>query len=626
MLQEHPKSRLERPANSRVISPLDAPNSTVRPSILQMFAERVELAPHALAVAAGERAWTYAELNRRADRLANRLQSLGVAAESIVAICLNRSPESVMSMLAVLKSGGAFLPLDPNQPGDRLNSMLDDANPAVIITKTEFSARLTQQTRAVINLERDSDDGNYAGEFVSVAASADQLAYVIYTSGSTGKPKGVEVTHANLLNLIAWHHSEFGVDADDRASHLASVGFDATVWEVWPYLTAGASVYLPNEEVRLSPKLMRDWLVENQITISFLPTPLAEQIMRLDWPDHTALRFLLTGADMLHRYPGDHLPFTLVNNYGPTECTVVATSGRVLPANAPDFPPIGRPIVNTTVYILDENLDQVPRGETGELYVGGAGVARGYLNQPALTAERFIADPFSEANGARLYRTGDLARVREDDQIIFVGRRDDQIKIRGYRVEPAEIEIAIDRHPAVASSVVVIRGLNCEQRLTAYITMRNGRTPSASELRDSLRSSLPDYMLPTLFVKLDTLPVTANGKVDRAALPEPNGENTLRDEQFAAPSTPLEHRLTQILCELFNQTQVGVNDNFFLLGGHSLLGAQLIVKIRSAFGVDLPLRTLFDAPTIADLSREVERLIVARINSLSEEQTQALLA
>jgi acyl-CoA synthetase (AMP-forming)/AMP-acid ligase II/acyl carrier protein len=359
-----------------------------------------------------------------------------------------------------------------------------------------------------------------------------------------------------------------------------------------------------------------------------LPTALAERVMTLKWPNQSALRFLLTGADTLHRYPTADLPFQLVNNYGPTECTVVATSGRVLPGvGTSTLPTIGLPIANTTVYILDENLQQVAPGKSGELYIGGAGVARGYLNRPDITAEKFIRDPFNSESGARLYKTGDLACRLADGQIAYLGRIDDQIKILGYRIEPNEIVAVLDRHPAIQSSVVVARGNSCEEkRIAAYIVMRNGTSPAAADLRSLLQNELPDYMVPSVFVCLEALPLTPNGKVDRAALPDPDLENTLRDEPFTPPRTPIEERLAKILTTLLNLNEVSVNDNFFLLGGHSLLGTQLIGRIRGAFGVELGLRTLFDTPTIADLSTEIERLILARVESMSEDEVERLLA
>jgi len=596
-------------------------------SLSEMIAVHAMADPEAPAVFFNGQVLSYGELDRRANQLANHLIKLGVEAETIVGICLDRSPESVISSLAVLKAGGAFLPLDPKLPLERLRFMLNDAKPGVLITNSEFAGEIAGESCAVVAI-----DNNREIEKCSVAAPAiesakDQLAYVIYTSGSTGEPKGVEITIENLLNLIEWHRSEFSVSSKDRATHLAGVGFDAAVWEVWPYLTAGASLYVPDEATRLAPEALRDWLVANQITISFLPTVLAERVMILDWPRDAALRFLLTGADTLHRYPENGLPFELVNNYGPTECTVVATSGRVQSCATTDLPTIGRAITNTQIYILDQDLAQVQPGEAGEIFIGGQNVGRGYLNRPDLTLERFISDPFSTQPGARLYRTGDLARQLPDGDIAYLGRADEQIKILGHRIEPAEVEAAIDRYPAIMSSVVVARSVDrSEKRLTAYVTMRNGSTPSATELREFLQSSLPDYMLPAMFVKLEQLPLTANGKVNRAALPDPTNENSLRDENFIAPRSPIEQRLGKILCSLLTLREVSVNDNFFLLGGHSLLGTQLIGKIRGAFGVDLSLRTLFDTPTIAELSSEIERLIIARVENMSEDEARALLA
>lgn len=601
--------------------------------ISEMVALRAQADPNATAVEAGVSKLTYAQLEARANQLANRLIELGVGRETVVALCLGRSADSVMCSLAVLKAGGAYLPLDPAYPAERLAFMLNDAQPLVLITNSEVSRNLPAGPWSLIEIDADQEVGRCSNAAPLVEITRDQLAYVIYTSGSTGQPKGVEVTIENLLNLISWHQSEFEVSAKDRASHLASVGFDAAVWEVWPYLTAGASLHLPDESTRVSPDSLRDWLVANRITISFIPTALAESLMQMDWPAETALRFLLTGADTLHRYPQNGLPFEVVNNYGPTECTVVTTSGRVNSSNEASrlpnsgLPTIGQPIANSEVFILDEHLCQVAPGEAGELYVGGMNLARGYRNRPDLTAERFISDPFSDGQNARLYRTGDLARYLPNGDIAYLGRADEQLKILGYRIEPSEIEAAIDRHPAIAASAVIARGSNCaEKRLTAYITMRNGTTPSAAELREFLKTSLPEYMLPSIFARLDRLPLTANGKVDRAGLPEPTIENTLRDEDFIAPSTPIETRLAKILCSLLHINEVSVNDNFFLLGGHSLLGTQLIAKIRSAFGVDMALRTLFDAPSIAELSSEIERLIFARVESMSEEEAQALLA
>ncbi|HMG74407.1 MAG TPA: non-ribosomal peptide synthetase [Pyrinomonadaceae bacterium] len=595
----------------------------------QLIAAQVAATPEAQAVAAGGEILTYRELDQQSNQLAHHLVSLGVERETIVGLCMDRSPQTIICALAILKAGGAYLPLDPAYPIERLAFMLNESQPRVLITRQKMAEELASGSWKVVNI--DDDQSQFDRQPITspdVDVCAEQLAYVIYTSGSTGQPKGVEITHDSLLNLVFWHQREFEVTPRDRASHLAGVGFDAAVWEVWPYLSAGASLHLPDDDTRVSLDLLRDWLVQQEISISFLPTTLAEGVMTLDWPKESTLRFLLTGADTLHQYPNTNLPFQLVNNYGPTECTVVATSGRVLPKNQFDgLPTIGRPIANTEVYLLDENLQPVPTGASGELYIGGSGVARGYINRPDLTSERFIRNPFSTDTGARLYKTGDLACCLSGGELAFLGRTDEQIKILGHRIEPNEIVAVLDGHPSIRSSVVVARGQECrEKQLAAYIVLSNGNTPVTSDLRTFLQSALPDYMVPTVFVRLDALPLTPNGKVDRGALPEPDPENILRDDLFTAPSTPIEQRLAKILTTLLNLNEVSISDNFFLLGGHSLLGTQLIGRIRGAFGVELGLRTLFDTPTIAELSTEIERLIVAKVESMSDSEVDRLLA
>jgi amino acid adenylation domain-containing protein len=604
-----------------------APRTSADFSIGQIISRCAERNPTAPAITSVRGTLTYKDLDQRANQLANYLIALGVRREAIVAICLDRSAASIISALAVLKAGGAYLPLDPKLPIERLNFMLEDAGASVLIGRENIADKTDCGSCKVVDLDVDPEIEKYSVVASLVEITREQLAYVIYTSGSTGEPKGVEITIANLVNLITWHRSEFQITEVDRASHLASVAFDASVWEIWPYLTAGASLHLPDDDIRLSPQALRDWLIANQISVSFLPTLLAEAVMMLEWPRETALRFLLTGADVLHHRPASDLPFAVINNYGPTECTVVATSGRVSGDANPALPAIGFPIANSAIHILDEFLRPVSSGQTGEIFIGGANVGRGYLNRPDLTATRFVADPFSKRTGARLYRTGDLARWLPNGEIAYVSRADDQIKILGIRIEPAEIEAAIDRHKSVRSSVVVARDHHCSgKQLVAYLTLQSSAQLSRTELCQFLQSSIPDYMIPALFVTLDELPLTTNGKIDRAGLPEPSDENLLRDGELARPRTPVEARLAAILSSLFKVNEVGINDNFFLLGGHSLLGAQLIVKIRNTFGVDIALRTLFDAPTIAALSLEIERLIVARVAAMSETEAQALIA
>ncbi|MCU1268147.1 MAG: Peptide synthetase [Acidobacteria bacterium] len=600
--------------------------------ITQMFADRAMSAPESTALKAGARSLTYAELDRTANRLAHYLIECAVGPESIVAICLDRSLDSVICALAVLKAGGAYLPIDPAYPGERLAFMLNDAQPTVVLTKQETSAQLTTGAWRVLEIDREATViERYSAEAPLNRSTSEDLAYVIYTSGSTGEPKGVEITHGSLMNLISWHQQAFDVTRADRASHLAAVGFDASVWETWPYLAAGASLHLPDEDTRVSPEHLRDWLVAEGITISFLPTVLAERAMTLDWPENIALRFLLTGADTLHSYPPAGLPFAVINNYGPTECTVVSTSGTVEHGVCRDvLPTIGLPIANTKIYILDEQQRQVSEGSAGELYIGGAGVARGYLNRPDLTAEKFIENPFSlpfdKDGNARLYRTGDIAQFLPNGEIAYLGRVDDQIKVMGYRIEPNEIVAVLNRHAEVQESVVVARDIVCSERqLAAYVVLKSEAQLTAEDLRGFLRAELPDYMVPSIFVRLDSLPTTRNGKVDKKSLPAPVAENTLWDEVFTGPRTPLEERLAIMLSTLLGIEAVSVHDNFFLLGGHSLLGTQLIGQIRGAFGVDLALRSLFDAPTIAELAQEVERLLLARVQAMSEDEVLQLL-
>jgi amino acid adenylation domain-containing protein len=595
-----------------------------------LVARQAALRPDALALVMGNVRLSYKELNWRANQLAHYLQALGVGHGVPVCLCIERSLDMVIGLLGILKAGGAYVPLDPAAPSERLSFMLTDTHAPVLITRQLLSARFTGHEAHVVCL--DTGAAMLAQQSTvdpTSEVTASDLAYIVYTSGSTGQPKGVQITHDNLLNLIFWHQRTFGVTSSDHATQVASPAFDATGWELWPYLTAGASVHLPDEETRVTPTSLRDWLVAQGITITFLPTALAERVIALEWPSATALRFLLTGADTLHSYPPTDLPFALINNYGPTETTVVATSGLVLSltdADPRERPSIGWPIANTEIYILDEQLQPVHAGEAGELYIGGAGVARGYHNRPELTAERFISHPFSNDPEARLYKTGDLVSALPDGQIAFVGRVDYQIKIRGYRIEPNEIVSALNQHPAIQESLVVAHEeAPGEKRLVAYIKLVPGAQVTTGALRENLATYLPEYMIPALYVQMPTLPTTANGKVDRTALPAPDATNTLRDEAIALPETPVEKQLEEIMAPLLGLERLGIDDNFFMLGGHSLLGTQIIMRVATTFGVNLTLLTLFESPTIRQLAAEVEQLVLARLEAMSDEEVERLL-
>jgi amino acid adenylation domain-containing protein len=597
-------------------------------SLTQRIAEHAASAPDALAVQSGSERLTYAELDLRSNRLAEHLRASSgekLGPDVLIGILLERSIDSVVSSLAVLKAGAAYLPLDPETPADRLSFMLRDSGLAAVITNEELSGRLGSGPWNVIKIDTDRDRiAGHSGRMFDTEADADHLAYVIYTSGSTGQPKGVEIPRGGLENLIDWHLRAFAVTKNDRASLLASLGFDAAVWELWPYLAAGASVHIASEAVRTQVEPLRDWLVTEKITISFVATPLAELMMQLEWPASTSLRILLTGADTLHRRPPQGLPFTLVNNYGPTESTVVATSGVVAPAGADTRQPsIGRAIDNTEIYILDEHMQRVPQGTSGELYIGGASLARGYRNRAELTAERFVPNPFANGGAANLYRTGDRARLLPNGEVEFLGRLDDQIKIRGYRVELDEISSVLDSHPDVKASAVTVLGASTEEKkLVAYLVLAPESEANAATFREHLESRVPDYMIPATFVRLSALPLTTNGKVDRAALPAPNG-NTLLEQEYVAPRTLVEQRLAELIAPLLRVERVGANDNFFLLGGHSLLGTQLLTRISEAFGVELSLLTVFDHPTLAGMSGEIEKLILEKLDPAMLEQEKS---
>jgi amino acid adenylation domain-containing protein len=588
---------------------------------------RANATPDAVAIVDGDQQVSYGDLDVRANQLAHLLCSLGVGPEVPVGLCMVPSIDFAVGALGILKAGGAYVPLDPNYPLNRIATLLETSGAPLLLTQAHVVNQLPRGKWRTIVLNEDELALSRNPRAAPVANSKpENLAYIIFTSGSTGLPKGVQITHANLLNLLSWHQRAFSVAFRDRATLQASPGFDAAVWELWPYLTAGASLYVLDEAVRAMPEQLRDWMVASGITISFLPTALAEQMIDLRWPSATALRVLLTGADTLRRYPRADLPFTFVNNYGPTECTVVATSGTIHPHDQPDrLPPIGQPIDNTQVYIVDEQLNPVPAGTAGEILIGGAGVARGYLNLPELTTARFVSDRFSKDRGARLYRTGDVGRLLPDAQIAYIGRMDEQIKIRGYRIEPQEIAAVLDGYSGIKASCVSAYADDLgEKRLVAYVVLATDTRFSLSELRKFVGDYLPDYMVPSTFVQMAELPLSPHGKLDRRALPAPTPLNILDHDSYEAPQSPIEERLGSFLTLLLGVARVGRDDNFFDLGGHSLLGAQMITKIHESFGVELSLRSIFDHPTLREMALEIEKLIRAKLESMSEDEAQRL--
>ncbi|MGH6972557.1 MAG: non-ribosomal peptide synthetase [Caulobacteraceae bacterium] len=565
---------------------------------------------------------TYGDLLAAADELAAELLRTGAEPGAPVAVCIDRSAEHLAALLATWRAGLAFLPLDPGWPAERIRRVLDDADVLAVVADERWRAAVAGPHRTVLS--------SALRERRRVAArprrtDGEEVAYVIYTSGSTGEPKGVEITHANLAHLADWHREAFGVTARDRASWIAGLAFDASVWEIFPYLAAGASLHAPDERTRADAGALSRWLVEESISMAYVPTPLAEGMIRAEWPRDAALRYLLTGGDTLHVRPRAGLPFQVVNNYGPTECAVVATSG-VVGADGVGLPSIGRPIGDARIHILDETGAAAPTGAVGEIHIGGPGVGRGYRGRPALTAERFVSVEGAGGVAERCYRTGDLGAWSEEGEIVFHGRCDAQIKHHGHRIEPDEVSAALARHPLVAQSAIVAEGEGADGQLVAYVVLRSGKAARGDELRDFLALSLPPYMLPSVFVRLGALPMTANGKVDRQALPSPTSSNSLPNAPYRPPQSPAERRIAAMVGELLEIDSVGLDDNFFMLGGHSLLGAQLLLRLQEAFGAELALRDLFESQTIQNLAARVERAVEKVVASMSEDEVRERLA
>jgi acyl-coenzyme A synthetase/AMP-(fatty) acid ligase len=428
---------------------------------------------------------------------------------------------------------------------------------------------------------------------VAVAAN---LAQVYYTSGSTGKPKGILLSHEGWANIIAWHARYFGITPADRAAQFGAVAFDACAWELWTNLAAGASVHIMDEEVRMSPEAALAWMADEGITATWLPAVLAEAVLDLPLPPGLRLRWLASGGDRLRHRPGRELPFTFHNMYGPTEITIMRTCGPVGP-DAGSLPPIGHPISNTELYVLDRHANPVPIDVPGELYIGGVGLARGYLGRPGQTAERFVPNPFSSAPGSRLYRTGDVVRLLEDGAVDFIGRTDHQVKLRGFRVELGEIEAALARHTQVAECAVVARpGPNGAPRVVAYAVT----TAAPGALREDLARQLPDYMVPSAFVLLEAMPVNSFGKIDRLALPDP--EDAEERTAPVEPRTETECALVAVWREVLGSETIGVHDDFFNAGGTSLLATRVSARIRAELGRPMPLRRLFEHSTVARLA------------------------
>ena len=578
--------------------------------IHQLFEAQVEKTPNAAAVVFENQQFTYADLNRRANQLAHCLQKLGVGPETLVGICMERSLEMIVGLLGILKAGGAYVPLDPDYPKGRLEFMLEDAKVCIVLTDASSRSSLLPTNVSVICLDEHweavvkESQVNPMGQI-----TADRLAHVIYTSGSTGVPKGVKVRHQGVVRLL------FGIDYVQLSSaqtilHLAPISFDAATFEVWGALLHGGKCVLFPGKVPGANELGAI-LKKHHVNTLWLPAALFNTVINEAPQGLSGVRQLLIGGEALSvphvRKALSLLPNTeIINGYGPTESTTFTCCYSIpcqLNGNSSSVP-IGKPIGNTQIYILDPQLNPVPIGVAGELYIGGAGLGRGYLNRPELTAETFVANPFSITEGARLYKSGDLARYLPDGNIEFLGRIDQQVKVRGYRIELGEIEVVLGQHPAVKESVVLVReDSSGDRRLVAYVVPVSGFDPKLSEMRSYFRQKLPEYMLPSAYVLLDSLPLTLNGKLDRRELPVPRQDTREGDRGYVAPVKTVEHQLTQIWEDLLGVRPIGILDNFFDLGGHSLLAVQMMHRVEEVCGARVPLSTLLVAPTVESLGK-----------------------
>jgi amino acid adenylation domain-containing protein len=578
----------------------------------EWFEQQAALSPNAVAVSCGDVAVTYDELNRRANRLAHRLVDLGVGPDVLVGLCVERSMEAAVGLLGVLKAGGAYLPLDPLYPRERLAFMLEDARVPVIVAHAAVLGSLPECGAAVVTLDEDPAAFASGSEANPVRRSGpDNLAYVIYTSGSTGRPKGVMVTHWNVVRLMRetepWYH--FG--SADVWTCFHSYSFDFSVWEIWGGLLYGGRVVMVPYETSRVPEgfyrlLEREGVtVLNQTPSAFKQLIAAEERIGVG---NLSLRYVIFGGEALDPSSlkdwvarhGTERP-CLVNMYGITETTVHVT---YRPIGAGDFSArsvIGRPIPDLRMYILDEQLRPVPEGVPGEIFVGGDGVARGYLRRPELTAEKFLPDPFAGGAGARMYRTGDLARALPGGDYEYQGRIDDQVKIRGFRIELGEIENILREHPLVRDAAVVVREVGGDRQLAAFLIGREGQPPSASDLRGLLRSRLADYMMPAFYRFVTSFPLTVNGKIDRRSLLalEPVAEEA---QPAAAPASVLEEQVARIWREVLSVPQVGRDDNFFEVGGTSLLILQVRERLQEALAVRVPVSVLFQYTTVKSLA------------------------
>ncbi|KAG0204092.1 hypothetical protein BGX31_003260, partial [Mortierella sp. GBA43] len=575
-----------------------------------LFERQVERSPQATALVFDDKSMTYAELNERSNRLAHHLINLGVRPDTLVAICVERSFAMIVGILAILKAGGAYVPLDPSYASSRLRDIFMDASPSIVVADESGRTALGDESLAMVTIvdpntvldgkhDTTSQLGVHTQNPQIAGLTSGHLAYVIYTSGSTGKPKGVLIEHQGVVNLIHPRPRLFGIHSESRVLQFTSLSFDHSVSEIFSALTGGASLHLIRDGIRLDQRELWGYVSMKSIThISLTPSLLQDT---KDIPVLlTPLTLIIMGEALLTSVVSQFFSAVpnarIINDYGPTEISVAAADWDCPREFNDDNAPIGRPIPNKTMYILDTRGQPVPLGAIGEIYIGGVGVARGYLNRPELTSQVFVADPFSDNNDARMYKTGDLGRYLPDGNVVYLGRNDHQVKIRGFRIELGEIETRLMDHPLVEMATVFAMGEGGDKKLVAYVAAMSD-DGLVRTLRSYLISRLPDYMVPAAIVRLDSLPLTSNGKIDRKALPAPDGDAFAR-QAYEAPQGEIEIAVAQIWSELLNMERVGRNDNFFALGGHSLLAVRLVNRIAT-LGAQISLSSIFASPDLS---------------------------
>jgi amino acid adenylation domain-containing protein len=633
-LLEHPErecARLELLAPAERVQLLEDFNHTgtdfgADNFIHRLVERQVERTPDAVAVVFGAEQLTYRELNRRSNQLAHYLRGMGVGADFLVGVCFERSLEMIVALFGILKAGGAYVPLDPAYPQEHLSFILEDTGARLLLTQERFAGALPETSAQRVYLESVSPELRHAAEDNPASdATPEHLAYVIYTSGSTGRPKGVMISHRAICNRLLWTQHTFPLFAHDTVLQKTVYSFDASVWEIFVPLLAGARLVLAEPGGHQDSAYLVQAIIEHGVTtLQLVPSALRVLLEEEKIDECKSLRRMFCGGEALSAEVVEaffrHLDAELINLYGPTEASIDATYREIKGILEQRIAPIGKPLANVQMYLLDVYQNPVPLFVEGEVHIGGVGLARGYLRQPELTATKFIPHPFSDRRGARLYKTGDLGRQLPDGTIEFVGRTDHQIKLRGFRIEPGEIEALLRQHALVRESIVTLReDTPGDHRLVAYVVAPEANVP---ELRDYLKDKLPAHMIPSAVVLMETLPTLPNGKIDRKSLPAPDALRPEMVNAYVAPHNPVQEHLAELWSEVLGIERIGINDNFFDLGGHSLLATQFITRLREIFHVELSLRRFFESPNIAKLSEIILESLVEQTGD--DEMTQFL--